>query len=85
METKLFSVRDSKAEIFHPPFHKKTHAEALRDFQSIVNTKDENNNINKYPEDYDLYYVGNYDDQTGKIDSLATPQHVEKAISLIKQ
>lgn len=37
METKVYSIRDSKAEIFNSPFYKKTHGEAERDFTSLVN------------------------------------------------
>lgn len=38
--------------------------------------------VGKYPDDYDLYYIGKYDDSSGKIEPLDTPQHVVKAIQL---
>lgn len=80
MVLKMFSIRDTKAEIFNPPFYKNTHGEAERDFTSVVN--DEKSMPFKYPEDYDLYYLGTYDDQTGKIESQPTPEHVLKAVQL---
>lgn len=83
MELKMYSVRDSKGEIFNVPFYKKTHGEAERDFATL--TRDEKSQINMYPEDYDLYYIGEYDDSTGKIKSLETPQHIVKAIQLVKK
>lgn len=78
MELKVYSIRDAKAEIFNPPFYKKTHGEAERDFSALV--RDEKSMVCKYPEDYDLYYLGTYDDNTGKLDSLDTPQHITKAV-----
>lgn len=81
MQLKIFSIRDAKAEMFNPPFFKKTHGEAERDFHQLC--KDEKSMPAQYPEDYDLYYVGTYDDQTGKIDCLATPQHVTKAVTVL--
>lgn len=80
MELKMYSIRDAKGEIFNPPFYKKTHGEAERDFHQLC--KDEKSMPAQYPEDYDLYFIGTYDDATGKINSLDTPQHVVKAITV---
>lgn len=80
MTYKVFSVRDAKGEVFHPPFYKKTHGEAERDFTLLV--RDEKSHVHQFPDDYDLYYLGEYDDQKGTFESLATPQHVCKAVSV---
>lgn len=80
MELKMYSVRDSKGEIFHAPFYKHTHGEAERDFTSLV--RDEKSQLAMYPEDYDLYYLGTYDNVTGKLQSLDTPQHITKAVNV---
>lgn len=77
---KMYSVRDSKGEIFHPPFYQKTHGEAERTFNKLVH--DDKSMIAQYPDDFDLYYLGEYDDQSGKISSLNTPQHITKAVML---
>lgn len=83
MHYKMFSIRDQKAEIFTPPFYKKTHGEAERDFNSLVN--DSKSTVSQFPDDFDLYYVGDYDDQTGVVKSLDTPQHVIKAVHVKRQ
>jgi len=83
MELKAFTIRDSKAECFNTPFFQKSHGEAERSFREIAN--DQKSMISKYPEDYDLYYLGTYNDQTGLIDPLVTPQHVAKAIAVKTQ
>lgn len=81
MIQKLYSVRDSKAGIFHPPFPQKTHGEAERTFASTVRNKD--TSLHAYPDDYDLYYLGEFDDNSGKMDLLDSPQHVVKAVQLM--
>lgn len=81
MLTKVYSIRDAKAEIFRFPFFKLTHGEAERDFKTLVN--DQTSQVNKYPEDYDLYYLGEYDDNSGKLVALDTPQHIVKAVQAL--
>lgn len=80
MQLKMYSIRDSKAEAFNPPFYKNTHGEAERDFTTLV--RDEKSQVHQYPEDYDLYYVGSWDQITGKIEPLDTPQHIVKAVQV---
>lgn len=80
MIRKAYSIRDSKGEIFHLPIFKNTHGEAERDFKTMVNQP--KSNLNDYPEDFDLYHIGEYDDNSGIFTSLPTPQHVIKAVQL---
>jgi len=83
MILRMYSVRDAKAEVFNPPFYQKTHGEAERTFAQLV--RDPKSTVSQFPEDYDLYYLGTYDDQAGKVQSLDTPQHVQKAVSVNAQ
>lgn len=80
MLLKSYSIRDAKAEVFNTPFFCKTHGEAERNFLQL--TKDEKSMVHQYPDDYDLYHLGTYDDQTGVMKPLDTPQHMVKAVSL---
>lgn len=82
MILKVYSIRDAKAEVFNTPFFQKTHGEAERSFRQLCN--DEKSTVATFPEDYDLYYLGEYDDNTGKMSSLDTPQHVIKAVQCVK-
>lgn len=81
MLLKIYSIRDSKSEVFNVPFIKSTHGEAERDFRSLVN--DQQSTVNKYPEDFDLYYMGEYDNNTGKLTPIDSPQHILKAIQVV--
>lgn len=80
MELKIYSIRDSKAEIYNAPFFQKTHGEAERSFKTLAN--DQKSTVCQHPEDFDLWFLGVYNDQTGTIQSLETPQHIAKAISM---
>ena len=80
MILKMFSVRDSKGEVYNMPFYKHTHGEAERDFRTLVN--DDKSMVGKYPDDFDLYYIGEFDTIKGTVKSLDTPQHMLKAISV---
>lgn len=79
MTHKLFLIRDSKSETFNPPFAARTHGEAERYFRTLVNNKE--TSIAKFPEDYDLYFIGDFDDQSGKLAPLDTPNHIVKAVN----
>lgn len=80
MVLKAYSIRDSKGEIYHNPFFKHTHGEAERDFATAVN--DDKSTLYQYPEDFDLYHVGEYDNNTGVFKPNDTPQHIIKAVNV---
>lgn len=80
MQLKIFSIRDAKGETYNTPFFQKTHGEAERTFRELAN--DEKSMICKYPDDFDLYCVGEFDTETGNIISLPTPQHLIKGVNV---
>lgn len=83
MRLLAYSVRDSKGEVFSPPFYQKTHGEAERSFNKLVH--DDKSMVCQYPDDFDLYHVGEFDDQTGVFKSLESPQHITKAVMMISK
>lgn len=80
MQHKIYAIRDAKAEVYGSPWYKKTHGEAERDFSTLVN--DPKSTVNQYPDDFDLYYVGEYNDESGAFQTLPTPQHIVKAVQV---
>lgn len=79
---KIFTVHDSKAEAYLPPFYMKTRGEALRAFETTV--KDTNSQFNKYPHDYTLVELGEFDEQTASICTHEKPYIIDNASSFIK-
>lgn len=65
MKLKIYSVFDSKAKAYNSPFYLRNSGEATRGFADVVN--DGKSQISKYPEDYSLFELGEFDDETGLI------------------
>lgn len=82
MLTRMYVIKDTKAGVFNTPFFQHTHGTAERAFQDLIN--DSQSSVNKHPEDYDLYYLGTYDDLSGSVVGEA-PQHIVSAAQLMRQ
>lgn len=79
MKLQIYTIRDTKTEIYNTPLiFAVTHGEAERNFRDLAN--DQQGRVSKHPEDYDLYYLGVYDDQTASFQLEPNPKHIMKAI-----
>lgn len=65
MYQRMFTIYDKKAAAYLPPFFMRTNAEAVRAVQSSAN--DPKSNLGRYPTDFQLIYVGDWDDLTGVV------------------
>lgn len=65
MMSKVFAVYDSKIGSFMAPFFMPTKGHALRAFENLVN--DPNTTVCKYPSDFTLFELGEFDDQSGAL------------------
>lgn len=83
MTQEIFTIRDAKANSYGIPFYSPTPGTAERQVRELTN--DPQSLVCKYPEDYDLYKIGSFNQLTGQIEILDTPQHICKAVSLKKQ
>lgn len=73
MKQKVFSIYDSKTEVFDFPIYGKTTNEIIRELSRVVNTENDRNKFYLYPQDFTLFELGTFDDSDGKFDSLSTP------------
>ncbi|QXP08059.1 MAG: nonstructural protein [Arizlama microvirus] len=71
MKLKVFAVYDSKAEQYKPPFVLSTKGLALRSWAQLL--EDENTDPSKFPADFTLFELGEYDDSNGKMLPHPTP------------
>lgn len=62
---KQYALLDTQIKAFLNAFSATTDAEAIRLFTTWVNDDKNETNINKYPQHFSLYYMGDYDDQFG--------------------
>lgn len=67
MKQAVVSVFDRAAQLFGRPFFVAAKGQALRSFTEEVNRKDEGrSDFAKHPQDFDLYLLAFYDDETGQ-------------------
>lgn len=82
MIIKVLAIRDRQLDAFMRPFFVATIGAAVRGFQDEINRDD--SEMKKHPDDYDLFHLADWDDQSGKFETLATPQQVAIGKQLIK-
>lgn len=64
---KVFSIFDSKAAVFERPYFAPTTGAGIRTFQDAC--ADPQTMLHRHPEDFHLFEIGEYDDQTGAMAS----------------
>lgn len=79
----VFAVYNVKAKFYHQPFHVKHESDADKNFEMAVN--DPRTLQNRYPEDYALHHLGQFDDNTAQYSAFTTPIHKLNAVQVKKQ
>lgn len=80
MILKIFSVFDSKLQVFNTPFFSRSTADASRSFSDLV--RDSRTTVGQHPEDFFLYEIGEYSDETGSLVASA-PVRIAAAIAFV--
>lgn len=68
MIQKIYAIRDIKAAHYGIPFFLPSNGIAIRSFSDLAN--DPKTTINKHPDDFQLFVIGEYDDNSGELVSL---------------
>lgn len=79
---KIVVVKDRATEAFGQPFFVKHVNEALRSFADEVNR--DGSSLAAHPDDYDLYVVGEFDDQAGTVGVSDGPVIVARGKDLVR-
>lgn len=82
MKYLLVSIRDRAIDAFQPIFNVRAPGEAIRAFQDALNKPD--NPMNAHADDYDLYSLGTFDDDTGQITIHAKPEQIAIGKQLLR-
>lgn len=77
MDQPLFSVFDSKASQYLPPFASQNQSTAIRQFSTAVMR--EGHDFRVHAEDYTLWHVGTFDSEKAKISPAQPPEMVANA------
>ena len=75
MVNQVFSIYDEKGGFFGKLWLMNKKGQAIRAFSDLVND-DREGQIKKHPDDYKLYKLGVYDDNSGKIESTPQPEYI---------
>lgn len=81
MKMFIFAVYDCKAEAYMTPFFMQSRGTAVRSFTEVSFRKD--NAFSKYPEDFTLFLVGEWEDSHSRFDVYNTPISLGTGLELI--
>ncbi len=65
MKLNIYSIFDTASGLYSRPFFTQSDAEAMRSFEDIAT--DAEHPVGKHPEDYNLFRLGTFDDNKGKL------------------
>jgi len=74
MRYKILAIRDRAIDSYGQPFYSASVGGAVRSFADEINRAADSNQLNKHPEDFDLFLLGEFDDQTGEFDTTRPAQ-----------
>jgi hypothetical protein len=74
MKYQIVTVRDRTADVFGQPFFVARIGQAIRSFSDEVNSTSSDSAIAKHPEDFDLYELGTFDDETASFETFVPRQ-----------
>lgn len=83
MNMYVMAVYDSKAGVHSVPYYSITLGIAIRAFREAANTLD--HPVCKYPEDYSLFELGMWNDETAVFTPLREPKNLGLAATYKKQ
>lgn len=83
MIVRIYSVRDRAIGTFMQSFPAYTDQFAKRMFADQVNAGDDKSNLCRHPEDFELYFLAEFDDQEGTFAS-SKPQMIAVGHNLVR-
>lgn len=72
----IASIRDRAVPVFSVPFFAPSVEAACRNFRDAVNRPDSDNMLRNHASDFDLFYLGTFDDATGAFDPVLSPHQI---------
>ena len=64
----LISIFDKNLESWSNPYCYKSEKQVMRDMQLMLKTGDKNSLMVNFPEQFDVYIIGSFDENTGIIE-----------------
>jgi hypothetical protein len=70
----MYSILDTKSKTYGPVVFEVNHATVMRGITEEL--KNPQSTLAKYPEDFHLFYLGTFDDQTATFGLMEAPQNM---------
>ena len=83
MKMPIVAVKDLSIPAFMQPTTVRATGQAVRGFQDEVNRAAQDNNLYNHPEDFELWHLGNFDEDSGEFES--NPQLLLRGVDAKKQ
>lgn len=80
---RIFSIYDNAVKTWAPPFTVQHVQYALRYFETLAN--DQKSDVAKYPSQFHLFELGEFDDETGDVNRHTQPVSIGLASSYVKE
>ena len=80
----VFAIKDRAVNGYGETLAMPSEQHAIRWFRDLVNADPEKSAIAKHPDDYDLYRIGDYDDELGLLVPQAQPKLTARGKDLIQ-
>lgn len=84
MKYSICCVRDSSADVFGVPMFLGSRGQAIRSFSDEVQRVADNNIMNRHPSDFELFFIGEFDDAQASFDLLPEPKSLIRGIDCVK-
>lgn len=78
----IVALKDTAARVFGTPFVVQAAAQAVRSLRDEVNSKDSTSDVCKHPDDFELYELANFDDDSGVVSSIDPIRMIARAKDL---
>lgn len=78
MKLVVVAVRDSAVDAFMRPFFVPTVGVAIRSFRDEVTRAE--SEMFKHPSDYELFEIGEFDEDIGRFENLSAPRSLLRAV-----
>lgn len=79
MKSQIFAVLDTKVGTFAQPFFAHNSAVAQRMFLDAAT--DPSSMLGKHPQDFFLYRLGSFDEESGGLEALVKPENLGSAVT----
>lgn len=74
MKKVILCVKDTAARVFGTPFVVQAAAQGVRGLRDEVNSSEAKSDLARHPDDFELYEIGSFDEDSGLIE--ATPEPI---------